>query len=408
VAATKTPPSSWIALIVLAFLTIAFGLAFQVKNTAVREATEGGETVSQDDSLNGRLAAERAAQAELQRNRAASAAQRRLLDAAGQDLVRHRTTYSLDQLISATATASRDRETILGTEVPSKLSPWRMTADLVAARTAGAQTLLSSVTADDAGRFAPLENAIEKRRTDMNTVLTDINAQDQRFKADQETLNGQMAALDKEKEEVERIGRDDKGRRQTRINQLEDDIRRLLELDLSFVSEILPCGTILEVAERGDRCIIDLARRDRIVPGMLFLVFTYDKGRFLEKGMVEVIRTTGTLSECRVTGLIDPRHQPLARGDRIGNPVYNPSKPPVFMFAGEFSEYNKADLAQFVRATGGTVVDRLQPGVDFLVVRGDLNDRSDKERALAREYQILAITERQLLRFVRPAFAPIK
>ncbi len=55
---------------------------------------------------------------------------------------------------------------------------------------------------------------------------------------------------------------------------------------------------------------------------------------------------------------------------------------------------------------GNKVIDKIAPGCDFLVVRGDAKDRADTDKMLAREYQVLAMTERQLLRFVRPAYLP--
>jgi hypothetical protein len=407
--AAKTPPSAWIAFTALLFFTIAFGASFFVADRNVKDSLgqrEGG-TIPADDTLPGLLAKQKTLSDAILKAKADQEAKQQDLNRAELDLVSQRTSYDLaGNLASATATATRSEETIDGTTKRSKVSPWKVVADRVAAQKAHGEAQTAAAKSDENGRFQTLDDAIKKRQDDLQAVLKIITEQEQKYRADQEALTKKQEDLNKEKEQVERKGRDDLATRSTRINSLEDEIRRLLELDLKFVSEILPNGKVLEVNERGDRAVIDLATKDRIVPGMMFMLFSYDQGRFIEKGMVEVIRVTGTISEVRVNSLIDGRRLPVARNDLIGNPVYNPAKPPVFVFAGEFSEYNREDLAQFVSSAGGKVVDSLQPGVDFLVVRGDSNDRSDKERALAREYQILAITERQLLRFVRPAFAP--
>ncbi|GDY15044.1 hypothetical protein LBMAG53_39220 [Planctomycetota bacterium] len=406
-AATQTPPSAYIGLIACIVLCLLFGLLFYTTNSRLTEALEGGEKIAPNATLPALQTEAGNLRTEIRKAEDEKSARRADLARAELDLVKHRTSYAnYIDLVSATATPQRPRETIFGTDTQSKASPWKITSDLVTAKNAASAAQAGAAKADDNTRFQAMEDAIKKRQDDLQVVLQEMTRLDAGFKTDQEALNAKLDELNKAKEGIERAASKAYGERATRINQLEDQIRELLELDLRFVSEILPVGEVLQVNERGDRTIINLTSADRILPGMVFLVFTYDHGHFVEKGLLEVIKTTSKLSECKVTSLVDGRRLPMARGDKLGNPVYNPQRPPVFVFAGEFAEYNRSDLADFVRAAGGVVWDKLQPGVDFLVVRGDPKDRSDMERAQAREFQILAITERQLLRFVRPAFVP--
>jgi NAD-dependent DNA ligase len=82
--------------------------------------------------------------------------------------------------------------------------------------------------------------------------------------------------------------------------------------------------------------------------------------------------------------------------------VFSTKRPKVFFVSGEFKTHNKEDLEMFIRQTGGIVRDKLSPGVDYLIA----GDRSDKDQDNAREYQIQAMTEAQLLKYVRRAFQP--
>jgi hypothetical protein len=250
---------------------------------------------------------------------------------------------------------------------------------------------------------------IEKHGQQLSEVLQRRAALDAAFSADVTKLESQLKQKGDERTAAERIHRDDVNRRQNKILQLDDRIRELLELDLKFMAEIDPVGTIISADTDLRQVVIDLGRGERVVPGLLFEVFNYDRGRYLEKGMAEVIEVGPRTAVCRVLSVIDHKRQPVAKGDRIGNPVFNPSHPKVFVLApppAEFSRFNREDLADFIRRTGGIVRDELGPGCDYLVVRGDDKDRSDNARARARQYHILAMTEAQLLKYVQKTFSP--
>jgi NAD-dependent DNA ligase len=93
---------------------------------------------------------------------------------------------------------------------------------------------------------------------------------------------------------------------------------------------------------------------------------------------------------------------PLSQNDYIGNPVFSTRRPKVFVLAGEFKVHNKSDLEMFIRQTGGIVRDKLSPGVDILVA----GDRSDQDKDNAREYAVHAMSEEQLLKYIRRDFLP--
>jgi hypothetical protein len=59
-------------------------------------------------------------------------------------------------------------------------------------------------------------------------------------------------------------------------------------------------------------------------------------------------------------------------------------------------------LEIFIKRSGGLIVQKLGPGVDFLVA----GNRSEREQAQAREYQVLGMKESQLLKYVQPLFVP--
>ena len=145
------------------------------------------------------------------------------------------------------------------------------------------------------------------------------------------------------------------------------------------MTEIQPDGQVMRLTPDRRTVMIDIGSTDRVMRGLKLEVFRRDRGNPVVKGMIEVIEVEAHWATCRVIDEIDPRREAISQGDFIGNPVFDTSDPKVFVLAGEFYRYNRGDLENFIRASGGVVHDELSPGTDFLVT----GDRSDdvKDRA---------------------------
>ncbi len=417
--AARIPAFSLFSLILLALATVILGIMAWVWNTGIKTITEGGDGVSTTQTLPALQKWNRESRNEIRQKERELVDRQADLARLDMELAKHRVAYSHDGLLQGTALPGKRTKDaqpdpnaleapIRGGAEKKKLksSSRRLATDDIQLAVAQVKAHNQQVLSDEQQKYPKLDDTITQRRAQTEETLKQIAAAEAAWKADQLNLEKQEKELIASREKIEKTGANDRGVRASTVLEYQDRIRKLLELDLKYLNEILPCGNVLEVADRQDRVMIDLSSRDRIVPGMLFIVFSYDLGRFVEKGTVEVIKSGPDLSECKIVGQIDSRRRPIHKGDRIGNPLYSLDRPKTFVFAGEFSEYNVDDLANFVRAMGNKVVDKIGPGCDFLVVRGDAKDRADTDKMLAREYQVLAMTERQLLRFVRPAYLP--
>lgn len=324
-------------------------------------------------------------------------ARRRILFSADIDLGKHLVLYSGSTALSDVSTP--DRAAGLP---PVKKHRLEMTKDglVESGKRIGAQA--DDAASADRQSFPALEKAIKNRQDGLAEVSQRIAAQDASFQKDRQALADKLEAIKTEQDKIDKAQREARSKRQTKITQLEERIRDLLELDLRWLTEVEPVGAILAVDDSSGRVVIDLGSDDRAFAGLIFEVFTHEKGLFLSKGMLEVIEVQGGISVCRILSQADRRLHPLAKDDRIGNPTFNPKRPKTFVVAGEFERYNKADLEAFIRRSGGKVVDKLGPGVDFIVAGA----RSDAQQAQAREYQVLGMKEAQLLKYVQPAFSP--
>jgi hypothetical protein len=326
----------------------------------------------------------------------------------------HRLYYSDGELLGGVATPNNDHADIRGENRKLKDSTWMLTRDLIAQSVKHMDSLKAEYEGPERQGYPSLDEAIKKRQDEMREVLKKINEQKTAFDTDKDRLTAQLDALNTEKDKTDKKQREEKGRRLTRINQLEERIRELLELDIHWMIDrdkdgkiigkagLDPDGSVLQADGQYKKAIIDRGARDHVFPGLLFEVFTYDRGAYLAKGKLEVIEVQDQISICRMVAQADPRANPISRGDFIGNPVFDARKPKVFFVDGEFARYNKEDLETFIRRTGGIIVPALGPGVDFLVA----GTRAEGSLAKSRQYQILAMKEEDLLDYVQTTFAP--
>jgi hypothetical protein len=288
--------------------------------------------------------------------------------------------------------------------------PWLMTRALTSEVSGRMAAVEKEFKEDRKDIFASIDNEIDARSQEQQKVLQRVSEMDAAYKADEEKLIATKDELEKKKVDSDRLRRVDYGTRASAINKKEDAIRALLELELRWATELEADGSILDVSAETREVVLDLGSRDHAFPGLLFDIFAYEHGRYVVKGRLEVIDVKDRISTARITSEIDAKTRPIARGDSIANPVFDKRRPPVFTLAGEFQRFNKADLAAFIKATGAEVVDKLGPNVNFLVVdrpAKEPNCRSGKEQDLAREYQVQALTEDQLLTYVQTSF-PVK
>jgi hypothetical protein len=383
-------------------LTAAFSAGVLSKNGELTQLRDGDPARPSSDTVPKLLEQRAAMRREIDGYERDGNLRARELERADIELGRHLVYWRDQEMYGGIAMPGSERGTIMGEQV--QLKEHRLSMARFALEESGRrlEALKSEYQSDVRQQYPPLDKAIANRNNELQAVNQRISEQDAVFQRDRTALAERLDALKAESDKFAKEQATERSRRLTRITQLEDRIRELLELDLHWLKEIEPVGAILSVEDRSSRVIIDLGSSERAFPGLLFEVFTWDKGVYVEKGMLEVIEVKDGISVCRILSQKDRRLYPLAKDDRIGNPTFNPKRPKTFVVAGEFESYNKADLETFIKRSGGLIVQKLGPGVDFLVAGG----RSEREQAQAREYQVLGMKEAQLLKYVQPLFVP--
>jgi hypothetical protein len=142
---------------------------------------------------------------------------------------------------------------------------------------------------------------------------------------------------------------------------------------------------IIDVPAGNDQVFIDHGKKDRIVLGMTFEVYS-DFGQIRVnpqtgevprgKASLQVTKVNDTTSVCKVTR--SSPGQPVVRGDVVANAVYDPKQQYKFLVHGKFdvdadgkpTETEAEYLRSLVLQWGGTVVsgNELPGDLDFLVL----------------------------------------
>lgn len=397
-------PFSFMALILLVIFTVAMAWLTVVKSNQVRTFLDG-DPEQRDFQINAKL------REEITRETTRAAVARDSVE------LRQREIRRLDLQLAANRIHLDGDRALGGVTLPvsedlkdnpntaltgQKDTTWKFTSDLISASVKRMEALKGKLESKDFQENPALEEAVRKRQQELQDITKKISDDEAGFAKDREDLTKRLDDLTAGKDKAEKQRREDFSRRATRVAQLEDRIRELLELELKWVTELEADGRIAETA--GNEVIINLGTADKAFPGLIFAVFNHDKGRYVGKGMIETIEVRDTIAVCRILSQDNVKLHPIGRGDLIGNPVFDSHHPKTFFVAGEFKHYNKDDIEQFIRATGGVVAKVLGPDCDFLVA----GERSEREQASARQFQILALKEDDLLSFVQKTFTPKK
>ena len=253
-------------------------------------------------------------------------------------------------------------------------------------------------------RFTQLEELIAKHQRSIADTTRRIDDADDRFNELRDKLSEEVDRLTDEKRLIDEESRYKYSVLATKKSQMEANIRKLLELELVWLSELKEDGAILEVDLDRRFLVINIGSADGVTPGTRFEVFSRSKGDYRSKGLVEVTELENTIATCRIVRRTTETKDVIVPGDLIGNPVFNKHRPQSFVLAGEFSAYNRSDLARFLERSGAKVIDTVGPGIDFLVA----GDRSEEAQDNARQYHVLAMDEGYTATFPRYHVRPQK
>ena len=237
---------------------------------------------------------------------------------------------------------------------------------------------------------------------------------EQQMAANQQAWNGQVDELKKrlegaatgasqtlaaERQMRQKLEKDIQ-QREARMAEMSEKLAKFTPGSAQVPPEQMADGQIVR-ATAGDTVVyIDLGRRDHVMVGMPFSVYSRTRGfnGGKEKATIEVANVYDTTAECRVTSTT--KRDPILEGDVIVNLVYDKSRQFNFVVAGDFDlnydgkidDQGGQKVAAMIMKWGGKVVSRVDTGTDFVVLgappaaaeapaKGAENDEAAKQRA---------------------------
>jgi hypothetical protein len=239
--------------------------------------------------------------------------------------------------------------------------------------------------------IAAMNSDIERYKGEVDRYREEVSESrrfmDQRVESTRETAASSEAALNERVRNLEGENL-----------QLKDQLARLRGEKRQDILTGLPEASLVDanviaIDSSSNAVTIDRGRRDKMVLGMRFAVYTdqtairpnaageYPPG----KAVVEVINVGETSSTARVVS--ETRGNPIVRGDVLANAIYDPNKVYTFLVYGNFDANGDGmatpaeaeDVKARIVAWGGRVVDDLSGDVDFVVLgqRPQLPPRPD-------------------------------
>jgi hypothetical protein len=117
---------------------------------------------------------------------------------------------------------------------------------------------------------------------------------------------------------------------------------------------------------------IDIGSRDRVVPGLKFLVGNRGvQGKFEYKAKIEVKKVWITYCEVSIIEQYDPKTHPVVEGDRIVNPLFSKERPIVVAFVGEDRplrlRYSVDEAGRRIKEIGSEVRKDVALDLDYVI-----------------------------------------
>jgi len=233
----------------------------------------------------------------------------------------------------------------------------------------GVQDELATAKAEHARKQAQLQQNLDDEKVRLTTARDDAVQQTGQFKQMKQETDDRIVA------EQTKANRDrDQLNRQISIltNQLKE-MARVVEEFRRVPTETGVDGRIVNIAELGVVAYADLGKKDGVLLGMTFSVFSPNElGKTLPqpKAHCRIVKIMGDACELRIYEL--QGDDPVVIGDVLHNPVYDRQRRMRFMLIGKVdidgdgvddSEQLKALIQEF----GGRVDTRLTVQTDYVV-----------------------------------------
>jgi len=241
---------------------------------------------------------------------------------------------------------------------------------------------------------------LDKKISDLQGRLRE---QMRRYEEEVKRLNDKIQQLRTRLEEERKKAKLEASELRSMISILRSRLRYVLAKKPKDYRWADPDGQVLKADMRSGLCWVDLGKRDRILPGMIFEIFRQGKGgQRVFKGRIEIRRVMEDISECSILEVNDPKEDPLVKGDYLLSPLYDKRRGKMrVVFIGDFKSpfYTRYQLTKKLRELNIVVERKVTPYTDYVILGANPENVEDYKKA--EEWVIPFIREMDLIRFLR-------
>jgi hypothetical protein len=232
----------------------------------------------------------------------------------------------------------------------------------------GLQAELTAAKEQHAVQVAQLQQNLADERTRLTTARDSAVQQSGQFNEETKRVRDQwMEERRQWKIEKEKLGHEIL----TRDNAL-NDLKEKLETLGTLPTELAADGHVVKVAELGSVAYADIGKKDGVLLGMPFSVFSpveFGKEEPRPKASARVVRIMDDASELRVTV---QGNEPIVAGDVLHNPVYDRGRRLRFLLIGKIDmdgdgTDDSGSLKALIQELGGRVETELSVQTDYLI-----------------------------------------
>jgi hypothetical protein len=211
---------------------------------------------------------------------------------------------------------------------------------------------------------ASLQKEIAELNKQIAAEKTQYNERKTKFNEDKTKAEGEIT------QEVEKYAADEiKVNNEIRElkRQLEElKVKEIIKQEINFIH-----GKVLRPDVPNKTAFIDIGSRERVVPGLKFLVGNRGvQGKFEYKAKLEVKKAWMTYCEVAIIEVYD-KDKPVVEGDHIVNPLFNKERPIVVAFVGEDRpirlRYSVDEAGRRIKEIGSEVRKEVSLDLDYVI-----------------------------------------
>lgn len=209
-----------------------------------------------------------------------------------------------------------------------------------------------------------LQKEIARLNEETAREKTQYNERKTKFTEDKTKAEGEIAQ-ETEKYAADEIKVNNEIRELRR--QLEElKVKEVIKHEINFIH-----GKILRPDVPNKIAFIDIGSRERVVPGMKFLVGNRGvQGKFEYKAKIDVKKAWMTYCEVSITEIYD-KNKPVVEGDHIVNPLFSKDRAIVVAFVGEDRplrlRYSVDEASRRIKEIGSEVRKDVTLDVDYVI-----------------------------------------